>query len=169
MPRLALLLPLLALAGCDGSGSGTSVKINAKSDANGSSTTVSTDGNGQAAIKIPGFEGAIKLPQIHINAENFDLNGVKLYPNSQVSALNVDANTNDGGKGSGTVEVAFESPAALATVQGWFRDKMTARGFKVEADGSGLKGTTDEGDPFRLALTANGGDKTKGKLEVGSK
>ncbi|NIJ21882.1 hypothetical protein FHS95_003593 [Sphingomonas naasensis] len=169
MLRLALLLPLLPLAACDGSGTGTSIKINAKSDENGSSTTVSTDGNGQAAIKVPGFEGSIKLPQIHVNAENFDLNGVKLYPNSQVKALNVDANSGDGGKDEGTVDVTFESPAPLATVQGWFRDKMTARGFRVEADGTGLKGSTDEGDPFRLQLGAEGDQKTKGRLEVGSK
>lgn len=168
MLRFALLLPLLSLTACDGSGTGTSIKINAKSDENGSSTTVSTDGNGQAAIKVPGFEGSIKLPQIHVNAENFDLNGVKLYPNSQVKALNVDAHSG-GGEDEGKVDVTFESPAALATVQGWFRDKMTARGFKVEADGSGLKGTTNEGEPFRLALSADGDRKTKGKLEVGSK
>jgi hypothetical protein len=168
MRRAFLLLPLLTLAAC-GSGDGTSIKINAKSDENGSSTTVTTDGNGQAAIKVPGFEGKIRLPQIHVNAENFDLNGVKLYPNSKVSQLNVDAEDKGDGKDKGTVYIAFESPAAIATVQAWFRDKMTARGFKVDADGTGLKGTTDEGEPFRLALNADGGQKTKGQLEVGSK
>lgn len=168
MLRLALLLPLLPLAACDGSGTGTSIKINAKSDENGSSTTVSTDGNGQAAIKVPGFEGSIRLPQIHVNAGNFDLNGVKLYPNSQIRELNVDARSG-GGEDKGSVHLAFESPAPLATVQGWFRDKMTARGFRLETDGTGLKGTTNEGEPFRLALAAEGDRKTRGKLEVGSK
>jgi hypothetical protein len=162
------MLTLLPLTAC-GSGEGTSIKINAKSDEHGSTTTVSTDGNGQAAIKVPGFEGSIKLPQVHVNAENFDLNGVKLYPNSRVSELNVDAETRDDGKGKGNVHVAFESPAALAMVQGWFRDKMTARGFKVEADGDGLKGTTDEGDPFRLQLHADGDQRSKGTLDLGSK
>lgn len=167
MHRSFLLLTLLPLAAC-GSGDGTSIKINAKSDENGSSTTVTTDGNGQAAIKVPGFEGKIRLPQIHVNAENFDLNGVKLYPGSQVKELNVDANTDGNGKDKGTVHVAFESPAALATVQGWFRDKMAARGFKIDADGKGFKGTTDDGEPFTLALSADGGEKTKGTLDVGS-
>lgn len=166
MHRAALLLTLLPLAACDGSGTGTSIKINAKSDENGNST-ITTDGNGQMAIKAPGFEGAIKLPKFHVNAENFDVNGVKLYPNSQVNELNVDADDKAGGD-KGKVRVAFESPAAMATVQGWFRDKMNARGFKVEADGNGLKGTTNDGDPFRLELSANGDQKTKGTLEVGS-
>lgn len=166
MHRALLLLTLLPLAACGGSGTGTSFSINA-SEEDGNST-ITTDSNGQMAIKAPGFEGAIKLPKFHVNAENFDFNGVKLYPNSQIGALNVDADDSKAGEDKGKVRVAFESPAALATVQDWFRDKMTARGFKVAADGDGLKGTTDEGDPFRLMLSADGDRKTKGKLEIGS-
>lgn len=167
MHRALLLLTLLPLAACGGSGTGTSFSINATSNEDGNST-ITTDGNGQMAIKAPGFEGAIKLPKFHVNAENFDFNGVKLYPNSQVSALNVDADDNKAGEDKGKVRVAFESPAALTTVQDWFRDKMSARGFKIESDGDGLKGTTDEGDPFKLMLSADGDRKTKGKLEIGS-
>ncbi len=167
MHRALLLLTLLPLAACDGSGTGTSFSINATSDEDGNST-ITTDSNGQMAIKAPGFEGAIKLPKFHVNAENFDFNGVKLYPNSQVSELNVDADDNKAGEDKGKVRVAFESPAALAKVQDWFRDKMRARGFKIETDGSGLKGTTDNGDPFKLVLSADGDQKTKGKLEIGS-
>lgn len=167
MHRALLLLTLLPLTACDGSGTGTSFSINATSDEDGNAT-ITTDSNGQMAIKSPGFEGAIKLPKFHVNAENFDFNGVKLYPDSQVSALNVDADDNQTGEDKGKVRVAFESPAALAKVQGWFREKMTARGFKIEADGDGLKGITDDGDPFRLVLSADGDQKTKGKLEIGS-
>jgi hypothetical protein len=168
MHRALLLLALVPLAACGGSGTGTSFSINATSDEDGNST-ITTDRNGQMAIKAPGFEGAIKLPKFHVNAENFDFNGVKLYPDSQVSELNVDAADSKTDEDKGKVRVAFESPAALAKVQGWFRDKMAARGFKVENDGTGLKGTTDEGDPFRLALSADSHQKTKGKLEVGTK
>ena len=167
MYRALLLLTLLPLAACGGSGTGTSFSINATSDEDGNST-ITTDSNGQMAIKAPGFEGAIKLPKFHVNAQNFDFNGVKLYPDSQVSDLNVDAEDGKAGEGKGKVRVAFESPAALAKVQGWFRDKMAARGFRIEADGDGLKGTTDDGDPFRLVLSADGDQKTKGKLEIGS-
>ncbi|WP_029937149.1 hypothetical protein [Sphingomonas sp. UNC305MFCol5.2] len=167
MHRALLLLTLLPLAACGGPGAGTSFSINATSDEDGNAT-IATDSNGQMAIKAPGFEGAIKLPKFRVNAENFDFNGVKLYPDSQVSALNVDAEDGKAGGDKGKVRVAFESPAALAKVQGWFRDKMAARGFKIEADGDGLKGTTDDGDPFRLVLSADGDQKTKGKLEVGS-
>lgn len=166
MHRALLLLALLPLAACGGPGTGTSFSINATSDEDGNAT-ITTDSNGQMAIKAPGFEGAIKLPKFQVNAENFDFNGVKLYPNSQVSALNVDADDSKTGKDKGKVRIAFESPAALATVQDWFRDKMSARGFKVAADSDGLKGTTDEGDPFKLVLSADGARKTSGKLEIG--
>jgi hypothetical protein len=167
MSRAFLLLTLLPLAACDGSGKGTSISIHARSD-DGGNSLIATDANGQMAIKAPGFEGAIKLPQIHVDAENFDVEGVKLYPNSTVNELNVDAEDRAGDHDKGKVRIAFESPAATATVQGWFRDKMTARGFKLEADGKGLRGTTNEGEPFRLELSANGDQKTRGKLEVGS-
>ncbi|MCX8474486.1 MAG: hypothetical protein MT490_01705 [Sphingomonas sp.] len=167
MHRAALLLTLLPLAACDGSGTGTNISINAQSE--GGNSSISTDANGQMAIRAPGFEGAIKLPQIQVDAEDFDVNGVKLYPNSRIEGLNVDAKDGAGDKDKGKVRIAFQSPAAVPAVQGWFRDKMTARGFKVEADGTGLKGTTDEGEPFRLQLSADGDRKTKGRLEVGNK
>ena len=166
MLRFALLMPLFSLAAC-GSGPGTSISINATSDEDGNAS-IATDANGHVAIKAPGFDGAIKLPQFHINAADFDVNGVKLYPDSTIDALNVDAE-GKAGKDKGEVHIAFRSPAAAATVQRWFRDRMVARGFKVETDGMGLKGTTDEGDPFRLALSADGADKSRGRLEVGSK
>lgn len=166
MFRLALLPPLLALAAC-GSGPATSISLNATSD-EGGNASIATDVNGHVAIKAPGFDGAIKLPQLRIDAADFDVNGVKLYPNSTIEALNVDAEEK-AGKDRGEVHIAFRSPAAAGTVQGWFRDKMAARGFKVETDGTGLKGTTDDGEPFRLLLSADGVDKSNGRLEVGSK
>jgi hypothetical protein len=155
---------LLPLAACDGTG--TSLTVNMTSDEDGNSS-IGSD-NGQLAIKAPGFEGAIKLPQMNINAEDFDVNGVKLYPDSKIGALNVDAEEKQGERDKGRVRVSFESPAAVQTVQSWFSDNMTKRGFKVEAEGAGLKGTTDEGDPFRLTLEPAGDAKSKGVLEVGN-
>lgn len=163
MRTLALLLLAAPLAACDGNGA--SISITSK-NADGN-TLVSTDANGQMAIKAEGFEGSIKLPKIKIDAEDFDLNGVKLYPGSTIGGLDVNA-VEQKGEDKGKVSVAFTSPAPIATVQAWFRDTMAKRNFKVEADGTGLKGTTDEGDAFRLALTADGADKAKGSLHVGN-
>lgn len=164
--RLVFLLPLagLSLAACDGSG--TSISINANSE--DGNAVVSTDANGQMAIRAPGFEGAIKLPKIDIDAEDFDINGVYLYPGSKITNLNVEAQEQAGTQDKGEVQVTFTSPASPAAVQTWFRDRMTAKGFKVEADGTGLKGTTDEGDPFTLALAPDGDGKARGQLRLGN-
>lgn len=161
-----LLLAALPLAACDG-GPGTSIKINAKGDGEGNAAFAS-DANGQMAIKVPGFEGSLKLPPIKIDAEDFEVNGLHLYPGSTIRDLQVDAQERTGGRDTGKVVVAFDSPAALPTVQAWFRDNLAKQGFKVEAQGSGFAGTTDEGDPFRLDLQPDGDARAKGRMEVGS-
>lgn len=162
MRPLLLLLPF-ALAACGGSG--TSVTIDAKSD-DGDNSSVRME-NGTLAIKGDGFQGSFKVPQIKVTAENFDMNGVKLYPGSEISNFHVAANDRAGtAKDEGKVTASFTSPAALATVQSWFRDKLTAKGFKYTAQGDGFAGTTEDGDPFTLDLTADGANKTRGEIEV---
>ena len=163
---LPLVLIALLLAAC-GDGPGTSISINASSDEDGNSS-IATDANGQVAIDVPGFSGKIKLPKMQINAENFDINGLKLYPNSKIGNLHVDAEEKLGQRDKGKVQVSFESPAALATVQAWFRDNLSKQGFKVQPQGNGFAGTTDEGEPFTLQLEANGADKARGRIEVGN-
>jgi len=149
MRHLSLLLVLpLALTACDGKG-GTSVSINATSD----------DGDG--------FEGNFKLPAIKMTAENFDMDGVKLYPNSTITSFNIDAKDHPGeGKDEGKVVAAFTSPAALSTVQSWFHDKLTTKGVKFSEKGNGFAGTTEDGERFTLDLSAAGGEKTNGKMEI---
>ena len=165
MSRLVLLSLALsfALAACDGPG--TSISINAKDGESNSS--VSTDANGQVEIKAPGFSGSIRLPKIHIDAEDFEVNGVKLYPGSTIDDFRADAEDKGGNDDKGKVSIRFRSPAAPTTVRDWFRDNMTKQSFKVETRGNGLTGTTEDGQPFTLQLDADGGSKSKGRMEVG--
>jgi hypothetical protein len=167
MIRHALLLALplgLALAACDGPG--TSIKIDASGGEG--NTTVATDSNGQMSIKVPGFEGAIKLPKIQIDAEDFDVNGLKLYPGSKIGELNVDAQEKIGTRDKGQVAIGFESPAPLATVKAWFAENLAKRNFKVVPHDNSFAGTTDDGEIFKLELSDTGEGKTKGRMEVGS-
>ena len=97
------------------------------------------------------------------------MNGVRLYPGSTISTMNIDAH--DSGKAgkdddSGTVKVSFASPAAPGVVRDWFQQKLSAAGFTVSVSGNGLVGTTDEKKPFRLDLTPDGADKSKGTITV---
>ena len=168
MRALALLLLALPLplAACDGSGGGTTVSIDAKLDGDGNSTV--SLANGTLAVKAEGFEGAIRMPKIKIGAADFDVNGLKLYPDSVIHDLHVDAEDRSEGRDKGRVSVQFESPAALATVQQWFRDRLAKQHFKINEKGNGFVGTTADGDPFALTLDADGNARTKGRIEVGS-
>ena len=162
---LAIALPLafagmLALAACNRPDQGTSVTINA----DGGNVLGAVDGrSGEVKLDVPGFSGKISLPKVKLDAGNFDLNGVHLYPGSTID--NVDVTD---GNDAGRVHVAFTSPASPATVQQWFRERLNRAGFKVAPGGNGLVGTTDENKPFALDLSADGPTRAKGRITLGS-
>ena len=159
-----VLFAALALAACGDSGGGTSISINA-SDGN---MVAGVDGNGQLAINLPGgFAGNVKLPKMTLNADNFDMNGVHLFPGSTISGMNITADDKNG-KDDGLVRVSFESPAAPTKVRDWFLEKLSKQaGFNITANGNALTGTTDEKQPFRLELTPDGADKSRGTIAIG--
>jgi hypothetical protein len=158
---LLIALTLLTLAGCSKSDPATSISINADSG----NVLGAMDGkSGEVKLDVPGFSGKIKLPKIQLDAKNFSLNGVHLYPGSTIDTVNVDGG---GDQKDGTVQVAFTSPADAATVQQWFQDRLNKVGYKVNPGGNGLVGTTDENKPFALDIAADGDDRSKGKITLG--
>jgi len=151
----------LTLAGCDrsGSGQGTSVTINA----DGGNMLGALDGkSGEMKIDVPGFSGKIKIPKVHLDATNFDLNGVHLYPGSTIDSMDITGNSDKGG-----MRLRFTSPATPETVRDWFQDRLSKADFKLKQDAQGLTGTTDEHKPFRLDLTGDGADRAKGTIVLG--
>lgn len=164
MRRALLLVAVLALAACDrGSGDGTAISINAH-DADGNVT--GSFQNGSLAIDAPGFQGAIKLPKIQLDAENFDMNGVHLYPGSKITGMNIDAQDHRGGTDEAAVRVSFRSPADPASVRQWFAERLGKAGYTLHADGNGLSGTTNEDKPFRLELSNAGTNAAEGRIIV---
>ena len=163
MKRYAILLAPLALAACGTEGNST-ITLNGE-DGN---VSIVTDANGNTTINAPGASGSVTLSKINIDAADFDVNGVKLYPGSTVRDFKLDASEGFDTKGKGHLSIAFDAPASLDKVQAWFRDNMAARKFKVSAQGNGFAGTTDEGDPVTVELNADGADKTKGKRTIGA-
>lgn len=156
---LLLAAAALPLAACHQPEQGTTVTINT-SDGN---TLAAVDGtSGDVKFDIPGFAGQIKLPKIQLDASDFDLNGVRLYPGSTIDGVNVASGESDG------VTIAFTSPATPDQVRGWFQERLGKVGFTVAQDGAGLVGTTDEHKPFRLTLTNQGSGHAKGKIVLGS-
>lgn len=160
--RVLPLAALLAVSAC-GDGPGTSVTINA-GDGN---VVLGTDANGQVAIDTPAFKGKFTLPKVKLDASNFDMNGVHLYPGSTISAMTIDAQDKSGNDRDAKVRVTFASPAAPAAVRDWFKTKLNAAKFSVAADGTGLSGTTDDNEPFKLDLTAEGTETSKGVITIG--
>ena len=155
---------MLSLAACGSHKDGASFTLNS-SDADGN-VVANVDGNGQATIDTPFFKGKITVPKLKLDASDFDMNGVHLYPGSTISGMNIDAHDGPGKDDSGRVRVTFASPAAPATVRDWFKDKLNAAGFKLTAKGEGLTGTTDEDKPFTLDLTADGTEKSRGVITI---
>lgn len=165
MTRFALLLAPLALAACDGGGTNISLSGNGTEG----NVSIKTGADGGVSIEAPGVSIATRLPKINLTAEDFDVNGLTLYPKSAIRELNAVGNDKLGTKQESHVTVAFDSPAPLATVQAWFRDNLAKQGFKVEPKGNGFAGTTKEGESFTLELSADGDDKAKGRIEVRDK
>lgn len=167
-PALFALAFALPLAACGDGKDGTTIAFNA-SGADGN-VVAGVDGKtGDMSINAPGFSGKISLPKIKLDADNFDMNGVHLYPGSKIAGMNIDAHDDGkpGGNSDGTVKVTFESPATPDTVRAWFEDKLNHAGFTVHADGTGLSGMTDDHKPFMLDLAPDGSDHAKGTITIG--
>lgn len=156
---VAMVGPLtLALTACGGSDEGTSISIEGDNGA----VTARADKDGKVAIKAPGFEGSVKLPKFTIGADNFEVDGVKLYPGATISSMNIDDRD---GKGGG-VKVVFDAPADAAQVRDWFREQMQGAGFSVTGNRDELTGKTKSGSPYTLKVEGAGSEKSRGTLSV---
>jgi hypothetical protein len=161
MKPIWLVLPVAAaLAACGGDGEGTSILI----EGDNGSVTAAAEKDGKVSVKAPGFEGSIKLPKFNIGAENFEIDGVKLYPGATVSSLNID-DRQDGTK-SGGVKVTFDAPAEASRVRDWFREQMEGAGFTVTGNRDELTGKTKSGSPYTLKIDGTGEEKSRGTLTV---
>ncbi len=170
MKSYAIIVPLAALIGLSACGSrddskeGTSVAINAK-DENGSVAIMADGKTGKVSVNLPGFNANLKLPKLMLDHSNFDLDGVKLYPDSKVRSVNVDAD-DQGGHDKAKVRILFDSPADPAKVKAWFKTGFVDNEIKYVETPTGFTGTTDDGDAFSLTLTPNGSAATSGTIDL---
>src|SRR5262249_52907464 len=99
MIRTALLLcGAASLAACN-----VHSKNPARSDEN---VSIQADDKGDVNFNLPFASGQVKIPEGAMHNGNFDIDGVKLMPGSQVTGVNVDAHD----KGA-TVKMTFTNPA----------------------------------------------------------
>lgn len=165
------LIPLaaaaLALAAC-GDHDGNSTSISFSGNSSDGAVSGGIDSSGNLKIDTNGFKADLKLPKFSVDANNFEMNGVHLYPGSTISSIDVNGGDDDGnGKDTGKVRVAFTSPATAATVRDWLKERLGKAGFTLSADGTGLTGKTDDGKPFALKLNDQGATKSSGTIDMG--
>jgi hypothetical protein len=159
--RLAFLIPpLMLLAACGSeekkTGEGTEVSINAGDEHGGVQIKTGKDGGN---IKIGG-EGAaidIDIPDfVDLDIESdFDIDGVKLYPGSKVTTVDVDANDRSSAD-KATVKLGFTSPAAPAKAADWMAGEFAKKGVKVTRSGDTLAGKDKDGADFRINFAPDG-------------
>lgn len=168
MRSILVLFAPVVLAACGGGDrDGTAISFNA----NGSDGAIKAAAgkDGKIAIKAPGFTGSFDLPSIKLDASNFDLDGVKLPPESSITSMNINAD-GDGDQGKaadGGLSVSFRSPREAAAVRDWFASRLRAAGYTLAGAGDGLKGTTEEGKAFTLTTKAAGPGASESTIVIG--
>jgi len=170
--RLAFLVPPMMLLAACGQGEdkkdATQVSINAGGADGGVQITTGKDG-GRLKIGGEGVDIDMKIPDfVDLDVTgDFDIDGVKLYPGSNVTTVNVDANDKDGA-GKATVQLGFTSPAAPAKAADWMAGEFAKKGVKVTRSGDALAGTDKDGDDFTINFAPDGAN-TKGEVRIVSK
>lgn len=168
--RLAFLLPPMMLLAACGSGekkseSGTEVSINAQGDGGGVNIRTGKDG-GKISIGGEGAAINIDVPDfVDLDIESdFDIDGVKLYPGSKVTRVDVDANDRNGAD-KATVKLGFTSPAAPKTAADWMAGEFAKKGVKVARTGDTLAGKDKDGADFTINFAPDGAN-AKGEVVI---
>ena len=159
--RLAFLIPpMMLLAACGSeekkTGEGAEVSINAGDEHGGVQIKTGKDGGN---IKIGG-EGAsidIDIPDfVDLDIESdFDIDGVKLYPGSKVTTVDVDANDKNGAD-KAVVKLGFTAPAAPTKAADWMAGEFAKKGVKVTRTGDTLAGKDENGADFTIKFGPDG-------------
>ena len=167
--RFAFLIPPMMLLAACGQGEEkkdkTEVSINAGDEHGGVQIKTGKDGGN---IKIGGDGAAIdiNIPDfVDLDIESdFDIDGVKLYPGSKVTTVNVDANDKNGAD-KAVVKLGFTSPAAPTKAADWMAGEFAKKNIQVQRAGDTLRGTTKDGDDFKIDFGPDGAN-AKGKVTI---
>ncbi|WP_422059193.1 hypothetical protein [Sphingopyxis sp.] len=169
--RLAFLVPpMMLLAACGQSEEkkdAPQISINAGDGKGGVQISSNKDGSGRIKIGGDGVGIDMKIPDfVDLDvAGDFDIDGVKLYPGSNVTTVNVDARDNGDSGDKATVELGFTSPAAPAKAADWMVAEFAKKNIQIQRAGDTLRGTTKDGDDFTIKFGADGAN-TKGDVTI---
>jgi len=152
MTRFAFLLALPLLAACNVHG-----KYPKDSDDH---VSIHADESGNIAFNLPIARGQVKLPSGFMHNGNFDIDGVKLMPGSQVTGFNVESH-ND----VTNVDMSFSAPARPDQVRSYFVEQFKAKGIEAALSGDTVTGKSKDGNPFTIQVSPRSGG-SQGKIVV---
>jgi len=152
MTRFAFLLALPLLAACNVHG-----KYPKDSDDH---VSIHADESGNIAFNLPIAQGQVKLPSGFMHNGNFDIDGVKLMPGSQVTGFNVESH-ND----VTNVDMSFSAPARPDKVRSYFVEQFKAKGIEAALSGDTVTGKSKDGNPFTIQVSPRSGG-SQGKIVV---
>ena len=153
MKRVSSIVLVALLAGCN---------VHSKSGDN-DNVAVNADESGHIAFDLPFAKGQVKVPSGWMHNGNFDIDGVKLMPGSEVTDFSLDAHD----KGS-TVNMSFTAPAAPDAVRTYYVDQFKQKGIDAALAGDSVTGTAKDGSPFTIQVAAEGSG-SKGTIRVEDK
>lgn len=147
---LFMLLPLLGACNVHSGGGKNS----------GDDVTINADETGNIAFNVPFIQGQVKVPGSMMHGGDFDIDGVKLMPGSNITGFKLNA----GDQGS-TVNISFKAPATFDQTRAYFLDQFKQKGVDASASGDGISGKSKDGSPFEIHLNSAGGA-TQGTIEA---
>lgn len=157
--RLAFLIPpIMLLAACGQEKKATD------------ETEVSVDADsGKLKINGEGVNIDLDIPDLGDMelGSDFEIDGVKLYPGSKITTMDVKANDKNGASDA-MVKFGFTAPAAPAQAADWMAGEFAKKGVKITRTGDTLAGTAKDGDTFRISFAPDG-TKAKGEALIVSK
>lgn len=168
--RLAFLIPpMMLLAACgseEKKSEGPEISINAGNGHGGVQISSSKDGGGKVKIGGDGVDIDIDVPDfVDFDVTgDFDIDGVKLYPGSQVTTVNVDATDRNGAE-KAVVKRGFTSPAAPAKAADWMAGEFAKQGVKVTRTADTLAGKDKDGADFTIKFGPDGAN-SKGEVLI---
>jgi hypothetical protein len=156
---LGLVVPLVLLGGCEmkaGKGeAGGNDMASLSVGEDGNVAITANDGAEGVSVSLPGFEGKMKIPGMELGGDNMDIDGMKLYPGSEVKGINV---TDQKGRGNSQVEMRFTSPGTPAKVAAYYAEAARGEDYsdvKVSRNGDAATFTAKKADGDDLTIIMN--------------
>lgn len=126
----------------------------------------SASASASANANQPGMKIEVIDPDVNLKADDFNIDGVKLYAGSTITQMNVETSADTSKGGKSTVKVGFNSPANAKVVADWFDAEMKKAKFTTARSGYDISGQTPSGQQFTLKIGDVGGSKSSGTVEL---